>query len=80
MKNDQLLEILVENNQHTREFMESIKHGVEKMNDQNILHTKAVEDNTKATNAFLMYQARIQLVLIIAIIILAGVKSIAEFF
>lgn len=80
MKNDQLLKILVENNEYTKQFMESIKVGVEKMNDQNILHTKAVEANTKATNDFLNMQSKIQLLLIIALIILAGVKSVADFF
>lgn len=77
---EKLLEVLIENNTYTNQFMESIKVGVEKMNDQNILHTRAVEANTKATNDFLSMQSKIQLLLIVALIILAGVKSVADFF
>ena len=92
MRNEDIIKMFSDSLKSNEEYMSRISIGIEKMNDQNILHqksldvlTQAIAQNSKiaevsagAIQQFLSFNGKIFLLLITAIIILAGVEKIAD--
>ena len=90
---DALIETIINQQKSTTEFMERITAALELLNDNNILHKKAIDVNTDATknmtssikiqSAYLKMQANytkwITIVLVAAIIMLAGAEKALKF-
>lgn len=91
---DTLISTIIEQQKCTTQFMERITASLEALNDNNILHKKAIDINTVATkdmtgaikvqSAYLKLQANytkwIGFVLVAAIIVLAGAEKALKFF
>lgn len=90
---DSLISTIIEQQKCTTQFMERITATLEALNDNNILHKKAIDINTVATkdmtsaikvqSAYLKMQANyirwITIVLVAAIIVLAGAEKALKF-
>lgn len=90
---DVLIETIINQQKTTTEFMDRITSALEALNDNNLLHKQAIDLNTKATDsmtssikvqsAYLKMQANytkwITIVLVAAIIVLAGAEKALKF-
>jgi hypothetical protein len=84
---EKLIKVLIRNSN----AMKGLEHALDKINDQNALHngafTQVVDKNTEALNAFCKSNKSsdrlfitIVLLLLVAVIILAGAKQAIELF
>jgi len=94
MRNEEVIKLLMEQVKRSEEQMDQVVIGIKQMNDTNMLHTKTLdilttsiqannkitEENKNSINQFLNFNKYIYLLLIIAIIVLAGAKQALEFF
>lgn len=90
---DTLIETIINQQKTTTEFMDRITSALEALNDNNILHKQVIDINTSATkdmttaikvqSAYLKMQANyirwITIVLVAAIIVLAGAEKALKF-
>ena len=86
MKKQPLTEFLLTIQKDNLIAMDRIATGIEKMNDSNVLHRKAIEINSEATHqmvtetkALLSFVRWIVVVLVLALIVLAGAEKALKF-
>lgn len=83
---DKLIGVLLENSTKMNEALVGIKDAIESINDQNVLHCQAIEENTKtsqnlvsATNSTYKLFKWVMIALVMAIIMLAGAEKVLTF-
>lgn len=83
---DKLLDILIDANKKMTDYMGQVANAIHSMNDNNILHRKAIEVNTDATKQMtvavksqLSLTKWILIVLVLAIVVLAGAEKVLKF-
>lgn len=90
---DKLIEILIDGNKNMTKYMSQVADALDKINDNNLLHKKAIDVNTKATQKmatavttqvnFMERQTKfiwwLLAALAFAIIALAGAEKVLKF-
>lgn len=83
---DKLIEELLVHNQAVAGYMAHIADALQSINDSNTLHANAINDNTteiknmiKVNSSFLGFIRWILIVLVLAIIVLAGAEKVLDF-
>jgi len=83
---DKLIEELLVHNQAVAGYMAHIASALEDINDANTLHANAINENTteiknmiKVNSSFLGFIRWILIVLVLAIIVLAGAEKVLDF-
>jgi hypothetical protein len=87
MTKEQLTREIIDGNKKMTTAMVGIKNALEKINDTNVLHSQILDNNTAALNILCAKNKSadglikaIILLLLIAVIVLAGVKQAGELF
>ena len=83
---DKLIEELLTHNQAVAGYMAHIADALQNINDSNTLHANAIDENTteiknmvKVNSSFLDFVRWILIVLVLAIIVLAGAEKVLDF-
>jgi len=83
---DNLIEIIISSNSKMTEALTGIKGALEKINDQNVLHCQAISENTKTSENLVTATSTMNrtfkwlvMVLVLAIIVLAGAEKVLKF-
>lgn len=83
---DKLIDELLVHNREMTKYMANIAGALENINDSNTLHAGAINNNTQAiqnmvevNSSFLKFIRWILVVLVAAIIVLAGAEKVLEF-
>lgn len=83
---DKLIDELLIHNREVAKYMANIAGALENVNDSNLLHANAISKNTEVVknmvevnSSFLKFIRWILIVLVAAIIVLAGAEKVLEF-
>lgn len=83
---DKLIDELLIHNREVAKYMANIAVALENINDSNLLHANAISRNTEVVknmvevnSSFLKFIRWILIVLVAAIIVLAGAEKVLEF-
>lgn len=83
---DKLTEILIEGNEKMTNYMGQVAEAIRSFNDSNLLHLKAIDINTRATQQMATSVKSqtalvkwILIVLVLALVALAGAEKILKF-
>ena len=86
LSKDDLVMMFIETQRKTSEFMGRVSTAIEKLNDSNILHVQALQINTRATEKMTTAVESQQntfkwilMIIIMALVVLAGAEKIIEF-
>jgi len=82
MTKDELLTKFIDLNEKTNVFLDRVSSVLKELNDQNKLHTEAIEANTEATREMTKSFNRIWyvfMIIILALIVLAGAEEVLKF-
>ncbi len=83
---DKLIDELITHNREVAKYMSNIAVALSKVNDSNVLHANAITGNTsiiknmvEVNSSFLNFIRWILVVLVLAVIVLAGAEKILKF-
>ena len=83
---DKLIDELLTHNREVAKYMSNIAGALENINDSNVLHANAITANTtviksmvEVNSSFLRFIRWILIVLVAAIIVLAGAEKVLQF-
>jgi len=82
MTKDDLIQKFIEMNEKTITFMDKVSSVLEELNDNNKLHKQAIDVNTQATKEMTKAFNKIWyifLLIILALIVLAGAEKVLKF-
>jgi hypothetical protein len=63
----------------TSKALEGLEEAIRDINDRNVVHVKALENNTEAVDAIRDYWGKIMKWLVLTVIVLAGAEKVLDY-